>query len=147
MTNTQIPPSKTALQEALNLSEEILKNIELNELPLTNIALKTSRLARLLNEFGFQKLMEYEAGGYPSTPAGVELEVWELGVLAKRIYKRKEKGEEPKEYMFMESIEKLELQTKTAEASLGAARDPDVALSSANPYQTIMHPVGNKHER
>lgn len=41
---------KNRLSEALALSEEILRNIELNELPLENICLKTSRLARLLND-------------------------------------------------------------------------------------------------
>jgi hypothetical protein len=46
-----IPPSKAALREALEISEDILKNIELMELPLTNIALKASRLARLNQRF------------------------------------------------------------------------------------------------
>ncbi len=46
-----VPLSRKALSEALYLSSEILKNIELSELPLTNIALKASRLARLLNDF------------------------------------------------------------------------------------------------
>jgi len=35
-----IPPSKQALAEALALSSEILDNIEKNETPLTNVALK-----------------------------------------------------------------------------------------------------------
>jgi hypothetical protein len=38
------------LSEALALAETILRNIELSELPLENICLKTSRLARLLND-------------------------------------------------------------------------------------------------
>jgi len=62
MTDTIVPPSAEALKEALSLSEEILRNIELSELPLTNIALKASRLARLLNEYDVQKIMEFEAG-------------------------------------------------------------------------------------
>ena len=62
-----VPPSRQALRETLTLSEEVLKNIELSEMPLANIALKVSRLARLLNDFDAQKIMEYEAGGYPST--------------------------------------------------------------------------------
>ena len=41
----------TVLEQALQLSEEILSNIELNEISLSNIALKTSRLARLLDDF------------------------------------------------------------------------------------------------
>jgi len=46
-----IPPSRTALNEALSLSAQILCNIELSELPHSNISLKASRLARLLNDF------------------------------------------------------------------------------------------------
>ena len=38
----KITANKLALKEALELSEEIIKNIELNEIPLTNIALKTA---------------------------------------------------------------------------------------------------------
>lgn len=46
-----IPPSRQALAEALNLSAEILRNVELSELPLASIALKGSRLARDLVKF------------------------------------------------------------------------------------------------
>ena len=45
-----IPPTRAALAEALELSSEILKNLELGEVPLSNIALKTGRLSRLLND-------------------------------------------------------------------------------------------------
>ena len=79
-----VPPSPAALSEAFSLSSEILRNIELNELPLSNIALKSSRLARLLNDFDFQEIMKYEAGGYPSTASGVPNDVWKLGGVAGR---------------------------------------------------------------
>ena len=72
----EIPPSRVALREALALSEEILKNSELNEMRLANIALKASRVARLLNDFSHQRILEYEASGYPSTPDGVPLGRW-----------------------------------------------------------------------
>ncbi len=48
----EIPPTPKALEEALSLSGEILKDIELSSLSLAKIALKTSRLARLLNHEG-----------------------------------------------------------------------------------------------
>lgn len=85
-----IPPSSQALREALSLSEELLRNIELSELPLANIALKASRLARLLNDFPHQKLMEYEASGYPSTPDGIPPEAYQLAVLAGREFQQKD---------------------------------------------------------
>ena len=76
MDDEKIPPNKKSLKEALSLSEEILADIELNKIPLTNIALKISRLSRLLNDFDYQKIMEYEAGGYPSTPNGITKDIY-----------------------------------------------------------------------
>ncbi len=143
-----IKPSKVALQEALTLSEEILCNIELSELPLANIALKTSRLARLLNDFAYQKIMEYEASGYPSTPTGVPPEIYKLAVLAGREYQTKDvKSEEIRNYIYTTSIEDLEQEVKSLEVALTAARDPDISVSSANPNQMIWNPIGNKFER
>lgn len=51
-----VPPSSKALNDALNISEELLTDIELSRLPLANIALKGSRLARLLNDFDYQRI-------------------------------------------------------------------------------------------
>src|SRR5512135_1109714 len=79
-----VPPSRVALVEALELSNEILKNLELGEMPLSSIALKASRLARLLNDSAYQLIMECEAGGYPSEPDGVPANIFELAVLAGR---------------------------------------------------------------
>ncbi len=62
----KIPANKLTLKEALLLSEEIMRNIELNEIPLTNIALKTARLARLMNDFQMAELLRYETSGYPA---------------------------------------------------------------------------------
>ena len=45
----EITPTPEALEEALNLSVEILKDIELSRVPLWSAALKASRLASLLN--------------------------------------------------------------------------------------------------
>jgi hypothetical protein len=143
-----IPPSRQALTEALSLSSEILRNVELSELPLANIVLKASRLARLLNEFDIQKIMEYEAGGYPSIPTGVTAEVWRLGIAAGRKYEILDpKTNKSNPYMYLESIGELEEQLQITEASLAAARDPDVSISSANPHQYVWSPTGNFVER
>ncbi|HZW61275.1 MAG TPA: hypothetical protein VFF04_03550 [Candidatus Babeliales bacterium] len=55
--NDKIHPNKKALTEAFQLSAEILPNIELNEIPLENTALKVGRLARLLNDFEMQEII------------------------------------------------------------------------------------------
>ena len=143
-----IPPSRRAMEEALVLSEEVLRNIELRELPLANIALKASRLARLLNEYKFQKIMEYEASGYPATPNGVHSDIFALAILAGRGYKEKDsKTGALKELIYLNSIEELEHDTRIAETALDAARDSDVSISSSNPYQHVQPPIGNFMER
>jgi hypothetical protein len=143
-----IPPTRKALQEALSLSEEILKNLELSEIPLTNIALKTGRLARLLNDSKNQTIMEYEISGFPSTPSGLSPDIYQLAVAADREFQLKDdKIGKLKSYVYIESIEELEYQTKIAEKALDAAKDRDVSVSSANPYQTVFTPVGNWYER
>lgn len=148
MVAENIPPTKDALQEAFALSTEILKNVELVELPLANIALKSSRLARLLNDFEIQKIMEYEASGYPTTPDGVSPIIYQLAVSAGREFQRKDSNtKENKKFVYLESIEELEHETRIAEAALQAAKDADKSVSSSNPYQNVVTPVGNWYER
>lgn len=66
-------------EEALNLAEETLKDIELSRLPMANIALKASRIARLVNDYDLEKIFEYESGGYPRTKDGIAPNIWQLG--------------------------------------------------------------------
>lgn len=144
----KIPPNKKAIVEASELSAEILRNLELNEIPLTNVALKGSRLARLLNDFDEQKVMQFEAGGYPTEPDGVPPESWRLAVLAGRNFAITDaKTQKKSQYVYLNSIAELEEQLRLAETSLEAARDPDISVTSANPTQFVWNPVGNFQER
>jgi len=143
-----IPPSQQALKEALGLSEEILRNIELNELPLARIALKASRLARLINDLEMQKIMQFEASGYPSTPEGVPSEVFRLATIAGRQFEQKDlKDGEPKQFVYLEPIGNLEQVIGIADTALEAARDPDISVSSSNPNQMVQLPAGHDFER
>ncbi|MFP3813149.1 hypothetical protein, partial [Bacillus sp. SIMBA_005] len=56
--------------EALNLSEEILRNFELNEIPTQHIVLKCLRLARLINDFNAVEWLKYEANGFAINEEG-----------------------------------------------------------------------------
>lgn len=141
-----IPPNKDVLREALDLSDIVLRHIELSEIPLSNIALKASRLARLLNDFDYQKIMEYETGGYPTTPNGIPPEVWRLAVLAGRTYQEKVLND-VKPLAYTNSIEDLESQIDGAKIGLTAAKDRDISISSSNPLQYVHTPLGNKLER
>lgn len=148
MTTDIVPPSTEALREALNLSADILRNIELSEIPLTNIALKASRLARLLNEYDAQKIMEFEAGGYPSIPEGIPPDIWRLAVIAGRKYEVKdEETGETKQYAYVQPIAEWEQIVNTTEKAIEAAREPDVSIVSANPYQYVYPPLGHSMER
>jgi hypothetical protein len=145
---SHIPTSRKALEESLCLSEEILRNIELSEIPLTNIALKATRLARLLNDFESQQIFQFEVSGYPTTPNGVEPDIFRLAEKANRGYQLKdEKSKKINNYVYLESIEHLEHDKNIAEVALSAAQDRDVSVTSANPYQHVPTPAGNWHER
>lgn len=142
--NEPVKPSATALLDALQLSDQILRGVELSEVPLTNAALMASRLARLLNDFTFQRIFQYEAGGYPSTPGGVSPEIWALAKAADRLFQKKDKEGTVQEFATLESIEQLEAQVESAKIGLDAARD--VNVTSANPNQYVST-LGNGLER
>jgi hypothetical protein len=143
-----IPPTPRALDEALSLSGEILKDIELSTISLAKVALKASRLARLLNQDNPQRIFAYEASGYPTTPGGVAPEVWKLLEMAGRTYQEKDSNSKDiRTLAFLESIEQLEEQITAAKIGLEAAKDHDISISSANPNQFVMAPGGNFLER
>ena len=52
-------------KEALELAREILRNIELQEYPLSSIVLRCRRLARLVNDEEAYEWFGFEVGGYP----------------------------------------------------------------------------------
>jgi hypothetical protein len=57
------PANAAAQAEALQLSNEILRNVELGEISPASIFLKTARLARLLGDIDMLKICQYEVGG------------------------------------------------------------------------------------
>jgi AbiTii len=145
-TENTIAPSAPALAEALELSSIILEDLELSKLPLANIAMKAIRLARLLNDFETVSIFELELRGYPMSPDGVPADLFEQAQRVGRGFQRKEK-EEITSLIYASSIAELAHSIAVAESALGAARDPDVSISSANPNQHIFSPSGNSTER
>jgi len=146
--NELVRPSLPALKEALDLSNDILKNIELSELSLEALCLKASRLARLLNDESMQKVFAYEASGYPSRPAGIPLDAYKLAQLAGREYQQKdEKTGVENSYAYTQSVGELEASLAAYRAALSAAQDPDVSISSSNPQQWVHAPMGNLQQR
>jgi hypothetical protein len=139
---SKISPSRSARSEALQLSDQILQDIELSQLPLEKIALKASRLARLLSDFDAQEAFELEVSGYAYIPGGLPVEKFEIAEFAGRGYSQHDcKTGEEKRYVYSESIAVLEERVRIAGPALAAAVDPDV--QSNQPFATI----GNTFER
>jgi hypothetical protein len=134
------------LRDALILSESIMTEIEMSTASLTSIALKASRLSRLLGNFDMQKIMLYEAGGYPITIKGIQKDIWQLVIKSKRVYQKDENGE-LKEYATIDSIEQVENELESYKESLSSAQDASISISSANPHQIVHAPRGNNNER
>ena len=142
-----VPAMPAALEEALALAGELVDDIELSRGTLTSIALKASRLARLLNDEDAQAIFQYEASGYPSEPT-MSAERWRLACVARRTFEEKDaKSGKTQTYAFTESVEQLEMQIETSKLALQAAQDGSVSVSSANPNQFVMAPPGNTNER
>jgi len=143
-----VPPTPEALEESLHLSEEILKDIELSSLPLWTVALKASRLARLLNHRDAQQIFQYEVSGYPTKPDGVPSDIWRLLTMTDRIYEEKDTGTgKTKSLAFLQSIEEIERGIEASKIALAASADRDVSISSANPRQYVSVPAGNVMQR
>jgi hypothetical protein len=121
--STAIRPTQKALEEALPLADQILREIELGEVPLAKVALKASRLARLLNDFDIQKTMQFEASGYPCQSGIVPAQAWALAVAAGRGDEERDKDGNTKELVYVESIETLEAQARAAELVLSKITD------------------------
>lgn len=151
MSNQQgiVPPSAKALKEAMDLAEEALKDLELSRLPLTNVALKTTRVARLLNNTEMELLFRYEASGYPMGSDGfVPQDAWNLACKAGRKFTATDpKTKQLLEYVYRESIEEIEQQIETNKSGLAVSNDPSISVSSANPNQYVMPSLGNTFER
>ena len=129
--------------EALQLAEEALADIEYSRIPLSNIALKTSRLARLVNEFDLEKIFEYEVSGYPSSKNGVSADVFRLGKIAER----NSFNDKNQEVIYCYSISYIEASIQSEQIALEQSHDRNISISSANPYQTIYTPPSNVKER
>lgn len=133
--------------EALELATDILKNIELGELLLSNVVTKALRLARLVGDTQAMKWLNLEFSGYSTNPLGVPPEEWVIGARSLRHYQEKDKNNTIQTYMRLESIGRIEAEIESAKNQLHVSQDPNVSVTSANPYQNVYSPLGNSFER
>ncbi len=135
-------------KEILSLAEKILKNIELNEIPLQNISLKCSRLGRLTNNQSVIDLFKYELSGYPQDEKGFVLaEAFSLARFVNRVFSQKDKNGVSRKYIFPETVAELEIETEAAKEQMKVASDRDISIASSNPDQYLISPMGNALER
>jgi AbiTii len=135
-------------EEILHLAEEILKNIELQEISLSNIVLRCSRLARITGNQPAMDLFKYELTGYPADDQGFVLaEAFQLARYANRTFRQKDKVGIIKEYLFPQTVAELENELEAAKEQMKVAFDRDISVSSANPTQHVWSPIGNGTER
>ncbi|MBE1868588.1 hypothetical protein NSS90_10600 [Bacillus sp. PS93] len=138
--------------EALNLSEEILRNFELNEIPTQHIVLKCLRLARLINDFNAVEWLKYEANGFAINEEGyLTSEAWEACARSGRRFftdDPKSKAKKPKkvEKAFTETIAVMEATVEASKARMNVAYDRDISISSQSTISPII-PPGNSAER
>ena len=127
MTHTEsprdsIPVTAEVLAEAESLSADILKDMELSQLPLSAVVLRALRLARLLNDFQYQQIFEWESGGYPQGAKGVGQQARAAGKQAGRIYFSKRSASEVRtRHMYTSSIQQIEHTLNMGTTSLQAA--------------------------
>lgn len=104
------PATAAALEEGLALSAEIIRDIESGHGPVRALAFKAVRLARLLNDPEFEKIMRYEVAGYPVSSSGkLDETVSRLATKADRVYESADrKTGEVRRYIYVESLSDLE---------------------------------------
>jgi len=91
--------------------------------------------------------MQYEAGGYPQPPTGFTRDTWRLLVVAGRIWEQKDAAGQIQQYGYAEPISQFENTIEITPNLIQSAKDVDISISSANPYQTVQTPFNNSFER
>ena len=131
------------LKECTNLSAEILKNIELSEIPLTNIILKGLRLCRLMNDTDGVLLFSFESSGYPEDDDGnMTADAWRISKIAGRRYFKKE-DKKRTEYANLTLVSQLEQNIETGKMRIQAAHDPTSYSGDITPL-AIAHTKGGQ---
>ncbi|MCM2315886.1 MAG: hypothetical protein NDJ92_12135 [Thermoanaerobaculia bacterium] len=136
-----VPPSSDALREALQVSEDLLRDLELGESSLSGLVLRAVRLARLVNDSEHEQMFNLEASGYPSTPQGIPQPAWSLALKANRGYQELDaKTKELKQFAYTDSIDEIEQELQACKLRLQAAGNVPISSSgSNNPFTPAPH--------
>lgn len=134
----------TRLDQALELSEEILRNIELDEIKMQAIIQKSLRLARLVNDMDAVEWIREEMKGFSMNDKGnMTVLAWSSAKRSNRISYNKEKDGE---VAYTNPVSVMEASIEAMRSRMQVAHDPDVSVSSASTFLPPM-PKGNAYER
>jgi AbiTii-like protein len=138
-------PSKTRRAQALELADELLGDIELGRITPAEMARKSYRLARLLDDHEAMAWLYHEVNGYRVLrPQNVFApDGWEAAQRSNRT----ETDLTGKVTASSASLGELQAEVEGAKIQLAATADPSISLHSANQYQQVVPPPGNADER
>lgn len=139
---------KAKNKELLELASEVLRNIEMGELPLSKVVSKVLRFARIRGDTDATQWLGYEFSGYKSEPTGVPQDQWQMGARSGRHYQQYDVNTKlMKSHMQLESVGRIEIEIEAAKETLRVSGDASVSISSANPYQHVSASNSNFLER
>lgn len=152
--NGGINVAKDRSAEALELSEEILRNFELSEIPTQNIVLKCLRLARLMNDVENIEWLRHEAHGFERNSKGeLTKDAWKsIDKSGRYWYVKKSENQtessKPVRYAFTETIAVLEASIDALKAQMLVSKDPNISLPEGTINSVIRSAVeGNQRQR
>lgn len=135
------------IEEALTLSEEILKHIELSEVPLQTSIQKTLRLARLMNDMEAVEWIREEMKGFSRNEMGKLTSIaWESAIRSNRVVYVKDKSNKYNKQAYATHVNVLETTIETLKERMKVSNDPNISVSSASTYLQPL-PQGNALER
>jgi hypothetical protein len=129
--------SHSRREEGLILAEELLTDIELARLPAMEVARKTSRLARLLDDADAMQWLGYEIAGYP--PGGLDADSTAAAWRSNRIATQ---GADSASY-WTAPLGQLQVEINSATTQLGAQS----GAAASNSHFAIVVEQNKAHER
>lgn len=127
----------------LSLAEEILKNIELEEIGISSVVMKCSRLARLDSNSTLMRAFQYELAGYPWDENGfIPPKAWIIGEALNRIYTDKDEEGKFKQLMFTETISELEASLEANKKKLETSTVPIERMALPRAISIIAGKIG-----
>ncbi|WP_183132381.1 hypothetical protein [Pseudomonas syringae] len=120
----------SAINDSLVLSEQLLSDLEMGR-SLTSVALRASRLARLMGDVDVNEIMMFEVNGYPQKNNKPTEESWRLANIAGRLYTEEVDGK-LQQFGQFETLEQLEMEIEGLKKRLPRLSGTNLANASTS---------------